>query len=281
MRSARWLGCATAAALVCACASSSGPGSGTSGKTIRLRTVAAVSGDITKPRVNALGFSVTLSKAVLSVGPLYYFQGDPVLSRRVPRGRGLGGWLSDVLERTAHAHPGHYVHGDAMGEMTTPSTVDLLAGTVTLGVGGGVSGMTDSARFSWQTPPVGDKAAALGGHVVLVEGVATKGADRVHFLAKADARDVLDGNGLAEVEGCTFGPVPGQVGVDMESDGTVTLTVAPSVWLDQVDFAYVLPGASAPDAVVDIAGTLAWQGFVRGVKKGTGYLFSYAKGVSP
>jgi len=28
-------------------------------------------------------------------------------------------------------------------------------------------------------------------------------------------------------------------------------------------------------AIADIAGTLAWQGFVRGVKKGTSYEFSY------
>ena len=68
----------------------------------------------------------------------------------------------------------------------------------------------------------------------------------------------------------------------MDGDGTVTLTLVPTVWFDQVDFGYVAPGAigaPAPDAngVVDIAGTLAWQGFIRGVKKGTAYLFSYSK----
>lgn len=54
------------------------------------------------------------------------------------------------------------------------------------------------------------------------------------------------------------------------------------MWFDDADFAYVAPsadaGAQTPDAngVVDIAGTLAWEGFIRGVKKGTGYeLFIY------
>ena len=169
-----------------------------------------------------------------------------------------------------------------MGQMLTPTTLDLLAGSVSLADGDGVTGATSSAKVTWQSPPQGELAAALEGQVVLTQGVATKDDTTIHFIAKADEPEVRDGDEKAEVAGCAFGPTPGAVGVNMDGNGTVTLTLSPSVWFDEVDFSYVVPGASgtsAPDAngVVDIAGTLAWQGFIRGVKKGTAYEFSYAK----
>lgn len=282
-----WGASVVALALLAGCTSST-DGSGTTGKSITLRAQVDIQGDLTQPKTNALGWDVKVSKAFLSVGALYYFQGDPVLTfQTASRERGgVWGRLAGFIERSAHAHPGHYIPGQAMGQMITPTTVDLLGGRVALSAGTGVSGITNSGRFTWQSPPEGDKASELSGHVVLAVGTATKGQDVVHFIAKADQGDVLDGNSLPEVAGCTFGSTPGDVGVDMESDGTVTLTLVPSVWFDEVDFSYVLPGvadagadsdAGAPDTAVDIGGTLAWQGFLRGVKKGTAYLFSYSK----
>ena len=170
-----------------------------------------------------------------------------------------------------------------MGQMLTPTTLDLLAGSVNLANGEGVTGDTNSAKITWQSPPQGDLAAALKGHVILTKGSATKGGTTIQFIAKADEPDINDGDDKPEVAGCAFGSRPGDVGVTMDGDGTVTLTLSPSVWFDEVDFSYVEPsgdaGASAPDAngVVDIAGTLAWEGFIRGVKKGTSYEFSYTK----
>ena len=293
---------AVVGALAWGCSSSSSDTSGTTGKTVTLSTKIDIQGDLTQPKTNALGWTVTVSKAYLSVGALYFFQGDPVLSLRDRQTgherRSFASRLSDLLERPAYAHPGHYIPGQAMGQMITPTTVDLLGGSVVLAGGTGITGIVNSGRFTWQSPPGGDKAALLAGHVVLAEGVATKGAASVHFVAKADQADVVDGNSLPEVDGCMFGTTPGQVGADVESDGTVTLTLVPSVWFDEVDFSYVLPGASADagsdaasddagteagtaadagDSVIDIGGTLAWQGFLRGVKKGTAYLFSFSK----
>ncbi len=169
-----------------------------------------------------------------------------------------------------------------MGQMLAPTTLNLLGGPVSLADGEGVTGDTNSAKYTWQSPAMGDLAAALEGHVILTEGIATKDTVSIHFIAKADEPEVHDGDNLPKVGGCAFGPAPGQVGVTMDGDGTVTLTLVPTVWFDQVDFGYVAPGAAGaptPDAngVVDIAGTLAWQGFIRGVKKGTAYLFSYSK----
>jgi hypothetical protein len=265
--------------------SSSNDGSGTTGRVIALKTRAEVKDDLTQPKANALGWSVTISEAYLCVGPLYYYAGDPVLSQRhVDKGswRNALAMVGDWLEKPAYAHPGHYIEGAAMGQMLTPTTLDLLAGSVNLANGEGVTGDTNSAKITWQSPPQGDLAAALEGHVVLTKGTAAKGGTTIHFIAKADEPDVHDGDDKAEVAGCAFGPKPGEVGVTMDGDGTVTLTLSPTVWFDQVDFSYVAPGtAGAPapnaDGDVDIAGTLAWAGFVRGVKKGTGYEFSYAK----
>jgi hypothetical protein len=279
---------AMTALLVGICAagcSSSSDSSGTTGRLITLKTRAEVKDDLTKAKSNALGWSISMTEAYLSVGPLYYYSGDPVLSQRHMDKSSLQSALAlvgDWLVKPAYAHPGHYIEGAAMGQMLTPTTLDLLAGSVNLADGDGVTGDTNSAKITWQSPPQGDLAAALEGHVVLTKGIATKGDTTIHFIAKADEPEVHDGDDKAEVAGCAFGPTPGAVGVTLDGNGTVTLTLSPTVWFDQVDFSYVAPGATgapAPDAngVVDIAGTLAWEGFIRGTKKGTAYEFSYTK----
>jgi hypothetical protein len=251
---------------------------------IELRTRLEVGEDLTQPKTNSLGWSVSLSQAYLSVGALYYYAGEPVLSeRRAPRDffPTMLAEFGALFVKPAHAHPGHYLAGIAMGQMLDPTSVDLLAGPVYLATGGGVTGRANSATFSWQAPALGRLAAALDGHVIRIEGSATKDTMTLLFRARAQYRDLADTNDKAEVAGCAFGDPPGGVGVEMDANGTVTLKLLPSVWFDQVDFAYVAPGYTAAptedaDGVVDLAGTLAWQGFVRGLKKGSGYVFSYA-----
>jgi hypothetical protein len=264
------------------CAASS-PASGTTGRLVAFETRAIVKDDLTQGITNALGWSITLEAAYLSVGPLYYYAGDPVLSQRhlqqSPLDRALE-VVSTWIVPSAHAHPGHYVEGAAMGQMLTPTTLDLLAGAVDLAGGDGISGEINSARFTWQSPPQGEWAAQLEGHVVLTKGVASKGDTTVAFIAKADEPEVRDGEDKPQVAGCAFGTSPGQIGVTVDRDGTVVLTLVPAVWFDQVEFSYVVPstpGAPVPDANgrVDISGTLAGQGFTRGLKKGTAYEFSY------
>ncbi|MBN1608639.1 MAG: hypothetical protein JW940_18565 [Polyangiaceae bacterium] len=267
------------------CSTSSDDTSGTTGRAVTLETHLGIRGDLTQPKANALGWEVALSRAYLSVGALYYYSGDPVLALDgTPRHEPANAWawLAGLLEKPAWAHPGHYIEGAAMGQMLEPATVDLLAGSLDLADGNGVTGAVNSAKFTWQSPPRGELASRLDGHVVLTEGTATLGNTAIHFLAQADVDEVHDGNDQAEVAGCAFGSKPGDVGVEVDDDGTVTLTLDPRVWFEQVDFAYVAPDAAdAPepdaDGVVDIAGTLAWQGFIRGVKKGTAYEFSYTK----
>jgi hypothetical protein len=271
--------------LASGCSSSSDGDSGTTGRAIILKTHVDIKDELTKPKTNALGWKVTLTEAYLSVGALYYYSGDPVLSLRQPTKASLRNafaWLGDLLVPPAYAHPGHYIEGSAMGQMLDATTVDLLGDSRELADGDGVTGLTNSARITWQTPPKGELAEKLDGHVVLTRGTATKGDVTIEFLAEAKVDDVLDGDGKAEVAGCAFGAKPGEVGVDMVDDGTVTLTLVPSVWFDQVDFTSVSPGEPGAPAVdhngvIDIAGTIAWSGFVRGIKKGTAYEFSYTK----
>ncbi len=285
-------GAALLAVFTLACSSPGEDGSGTTGHTIRLKTRLVSGNRLEQAHPNALGWQIQLSQAYLSIGSLYYHSGEPLLSLRsgtrqgarrgaaTPRPRSGLATLADWLVPSVHAHPGHYQQGAALGQMLEPTTVELVAGGGGLADGEGTTGLANSARFSWQSPAAGPLASALKGQVVLTRGTASKGSVVIHFIAKANVIEVRDGDGKAEVAGCSLGPAPGQSGVEFDADGTVTLTLLPMVWFDQVDFSYVArgtAGAPLPDAEghVDLAGTLAWQGFIRGVKKGTAYQFSY------
>ena len=209
---------------------------------------------------NALGFTVKVDKALLSVGPLYYFDGEPVTASRGPRPPsrfGLG---------VAHAHPGHFVPGAAVGQMLVPDTVDLAAGPVSLADGSGVTGTARSGRFRFGVPPIGAKASGLSGKLVRVEGTFTKAGASKAFVATAGVADLQDSAGEDEVDGCVFSS-----GV-ITGPGTVTVKIALTTWLDQVDF----DKASASDPA-SLDGTEAGNAFVRGVQKALAYQFSYAK----
>jgi hypothetical protein len=237
--------------------------SGTTGTRVTLHTQARPAKEPGATFTNGVGWTVTLTAASVSVASLDYFAGEPIFSRAGPspqRSLGLDplrGWLG---VRSAHAHPGHYVAGDALGEMTTPATIDLFAGTTRLADGAGVSGAYQSARFAY--------GAGVGGAVVVTEGSASNGSTTLKFKASAAIADVLDSYGEPKLEGCTF------TRVDVEADGTVTVAIDPTVWFDQVDFGDVKPTTDGSPA--DLAGTIAFKGFARGLKKGTGFVFSYA-----
>src|SRR5690606_26165593 len=135
----------------------------TSGRRVALTTRVAVAATTF---TNAAGFDVELTRALVSIGPLRYVEGAPFARR--PLLERL------VAIRTAHAHPGHYHEGGVLGEMLTPTSVDLGAlgeEALELGAGTGITGTALSARFTFRAPPEGPYADALGEHVVVVEGV--------------------------------------------------------------------------------------------------------------
>lgn len=234
-------------ALVVSCSD----GDSTTGKRIVLDVRIAASPE-SRDFTNAMGWNVKITKAAIATGAVYYYDGATLYAHR--RRFGL---------KTAAAHPGHYVAGNAKGELLVPSSVDLLAGA-TLGTGPGVSGPVRSATFSFDAPPKGPLAGELGGHVAIVEGVATRGAETRSFRAELSAPDVLDTKDRPVVEGCPF------VAADMQGDGTVSIAVKLTLWLDQIDFTNV-------SATGTLEGTLHNQ-LARSAKASLAYVFSYSAG---
>lgn len=241
----------------------------TTGERVTLRTSIVAYEGLTEPLTNAYGWSVTLTKVAVSVGALYYFDGAPIFSAGLapaPRAPSLGRRFG---LREAHAHPGHYQTGNAMGQMLTASSVDLAEGPADLADGEGTSGVYRSGRFVFGDPPKGPSAAALGGKVVVLEGKATKGAMTRFFRASGAAADALDTEGEAKLEGCAFSGAP-----TVEGDGEVTVEVKPGVWLDQVDFEPLAEGSEGAPVELSPADE-AFKAFARGLKKGTAVVFSY------
>lgn len=203
---------------------------------------------------NALGWDVKVERALLSIGQLYYFDGEPLVATR--RWFGVG---------TAHAHPGHYVPGASVGQVLRGATVDLSAGATKLPDGAGVSGTARSGRLVLGVPPSGALAPGLAGKLVRVEGKATKGGVSKVFVATASPGDLKDASGVDQIDGCPFAVVP------IDGDGTVTLQVSLRTWLDQVDF----DKAAGDPATLD--GTEAGSAFLRGVQKAAAYRFAFTQ----
>jgi hypothetical protein len=251
-----------------------GAGSGTTGERVRLHTRIDADPEIRGAFVTSVGWRVTLTKAAVAVGALYYFDGAPAFVRldAPPNAtHRLTQWLG---VREAEAHPGHYASGDAVGEMLTASSVDLLGEPAMLADGDGITGAYRSARFVFPASPTGPLAATLGGHVAIAEGSAVKadGSDPaiVHFRVSADEADVAKEASQGQVEGCAFDPE-----ADVASDGTITVTVRPSVWFELVDFTDVAPGSA--DAPTELApGEVARAAFVLGVTQLSAYRFKYS-----
>ncbi len=243
----------------------------TAGKRIALDTRIEAGLEATQPFSNSMGWSIALSKIAISTAAFYYFEGATIFSHNGAPPRSTPEWLFDRLfsVRTAMAHPGHYVAGTARGQMLTPTSADLKKGVATLGSGEGVTGLVRSATFSFATPAQGPLAQELGSHVLVVEGVATKGADSRAFRAEVDAADVLGTQNVPSVEGCPF------TEVTMEKDGVVTVSVKLPLWFDQADFASV--PVSADGTPVLLTNQMeARRALTRGMKAGEAYVFSYA-----
>jgi hypothetical protein len=222
----------------------------------------------------ARGYRVVLSRALLATGPLYYFEGSPpVLARaRSPeRGTAVSSRASRWLGLgAAWAHPGHYRPGDALGQMLEPSSVDLLAGPATLPDGEGVTGTYRSGRFAFASPPAGPLAGELGGHAAVVIGAASRDGETTrHFAATADVTDIARSVANAEVSGCEFAVA------EVESEGTVTLTITPRAWFDAVDFAEVPEGSADRPSAFE-PGSQPAVAFAQGLAQIAAYRFSYS-----
>jgi hypothetical protein len=239
---------------------------GTTGRPVLLHTRLVTDLPADHTVTTSLGWTVTLKKATVATGPLYYFDGEPAFTRRTAGAKRFLAWLAPV--GTAHAHPGHYAAGRATGQVLAPHSADLLAGPTTLPDGNGITGLYRSATFSFAAPGAGPAAAQLAGHVAVTEGVASKDGKTVYFVLTADLADVARTAKDGAVAGCGFQPF------DVAADGTVTVTVRPRVWFNLVDFSLLAPGT--PEApTVAAPGSVPHIAFALGLAQLSAYQFAY------
>jgi hypothetical protein len=242
----------------------------TSGKRITLQTRVVLSEDDAAGFTTGLGWTVTPRRIVLGSGPLYYFDGVPPLARRDPSPS-----FTRIVRRfftigSAHAHPGHYQSGNALGQMLEPYTEDLLDGPVDLPGGTGVTGTYRSARFSFAESPSGPDVDVLDGHAAVVTGLAEKdGEEPREFVAVADYAEIARSQANAEINGCVFDET------EVGGEGTVTVTVSPHVWFQLVDFAEIAPGTEAAPTGFEV-GSRPRVAFSQGLAQLSAYTFAFS-----
>ncbi|MFT3926828.1 MAG: hypothetical protein QM778_30060 [Myxococcales bacterium] len=240
----------------------------TTGRPVALHTELAAAPEITQAFVIETGWTVKLSKAAVSVRALYYFEGEPAFVLH-----GLErSWLDEIagwfVLPVAHAHPGHYASGTALGQVLEAWSADLLAGTTELPNGTGITGLYRSARFVFGAPSAGPALTMLQGHAAVAEGVASKGEQTVHFALAVDLAEIEQRATQGQVEGCDFAEA------QVEGDGTVGVTIEPHVWFNLVDFGDVAPGS--PEAPTQITGDeTAHIAFTLGLVQLSAYRFTF------
>jgi len=213
---------------------------------------------------NGYGWNVELSRALIATGAIYYFEGAPAVEamRWVPRLQSLLGLTS------AHAHPGHYQTGDALGQVLEPWSFDVLEGA-DLPAGDGVTGLYRSGSLSFAAPSAGPAAEELGEFIAAVEGTASKeGEDTRYFLAQARFDDVAKSVAEARVSGSVFEEIT------VETDGTVTITIRPEVWFRLVDFSVAETGEEGAPAEF-ASGTEPSIAFAQGLAQASAYSFVF------
>lgn len=204
----------------------------------------------TRSATTRSGWRIELSKGQLALEALHFFAGEPLGASNRPRQRPTS--VLALWERaeglfgvaTAHAHPGHYVEGDALGEMLVPVTVDLLAGSTPLGVANATSGLYRSGRVTFATPPVGALAGEMGDASLVLEGTATKEAETRVFRFRAAGAELNNASQKPELEGCRFEEA------QIDAAGAVVVTAHPAIWFAAADFTELPP--STDGAPVDV-----------------------------
>jgi len=254
----------------CLAACSSGSDASTTGKRIALHTEITADPVIQSTFTTGFGWDVTLSKAKVATSAFYYFDGPPPTALFKVRKRSIGERIGGFFVGTAWAHPGHYQAGTALGEaiFTAPVAFDLFsAGPVKLADGDGVTGIYRSARFVLpQQAPADD---VLNGHLAAVEGQAVKhgqaDAKPIYFRLIADYDDISMNVNEGAVDGCVLDETT------VTDDGTITVEVKATIWLNLVDFSKIEPGTAAKPTEARDAG------FSQGVTQLSAYHFSYSK----
>lgn len=192
----------------------------------------------------ASGWTVTLTRAEVAVGPLYLWSGKPTLTgmRQVP---GIA---------TAWAGADEFLAGYLRGEVRSQVAFDALSGEeVTIGGGAGTAGESLTAEL-WLEPPTGDIATLLGDATLQVAGTAEREGTVVPFAGSL----LIDDTVVDPESGQTASLVRRVRGIplggDLADGGVLRVGIDPTRWLAGADFADLV--ASPPDA--DGAYPIAW-----------------------
>lgn len=197
------------------------------------------------------GWEVTLTKAVVYVGPIYLYEKPGV---------GLAWWqrLHDLVVPNALAGPGdvHFNGGAVWGEYLGQVAFDALGGPVGLGETIGTAASVRSLSLVLFPPrrdlfPDADPADSQA----IVAGVAEKDGVRVPFAGQLaiplEAR-------LRNVDG-----VP--VEFELDAGGTFTIGVRTARWFERATFDGLAP--ADPDSVVTLpANGPAWNAWFNGIR---------------
>lgn len=251
-----------AALLLAACSDGS---DSTTGQRIELRT--AVQPKVATEFSTGFGWDVKLEHAAVASAGFYYFDGSPPTAQRAPRRSSITERLASLVVGTAWAHPGHYQAGTALGQVLFPEPVLLdLFNEPALPDGDGVTGTYRSARFVIAREAPGSEL--LAGHSAVAEGSAVKhdgsSATPIYFRLIADYADITAEVNNGAVDGCVLDEMA------VSSDGTVTLSIDPAIWLNLVDFSKLDPGSE------DSRTEARDDGFSQGVTQLSAYHFVYS-----
>jgi hypothetical protein len=199
------------------------------------------------------GYTIELSEARLAVADLQFaIAGE---EHAASPWRTLHDWLVPV----AHAHPGHSSGGDVTGELLGDFVIHWLPrAEAPLGLATLLEGDYQSANFAFaravpeQGLPADD---ALLGHTAVLRGTATRGAERLPFVAVLDASDTEELVGVPFQADIRAG-VPTVIGFELlprdPFEGDTLFDGIDFVRLarDADGVVNIMPGASDPEIAV-------------------------------
>ena len=203
----------------------------------RTRFPLSVSASSTAGLVTDSGWAVQLTRARASFDAVRFFEGKVVLARSRP-------WWRGLIISEAWAHPGHYVPGEALGELVAPLEVDLLGAPVPWGDVQALTGEHGSMQLTFA--PAGLELA----------GTATKGGQTVTFTAQFTPPIALEGIRAEHV--VSLARTPAEVRIEL------------GVLLSRIDFS--LTGTST--APLD-PNSPAFNGLGRGIEDTSSYLITW------
>jgi hypothetical protein len=216
-------------------------------------TVDAVVRGTDRTLTTSTGWQVTLTEARIVLGPVRWYEGAALFGRsRFERLLGVS---------MAYAHPGHYVAGEALADITARRVVDLLRPDGTpLPQGSGVTGIAQSAAIELRPAegPIAD-AATLHGGTLYVRGDAAKDGRTVRFDCAPALTQVVQG-------------IPARG--DMNTSGRWDLTIDVGAWIDRADFS-MAPAPATPDGVVTLTEGQPFNAVTRTAPAASGFRFAW------